>query len=162
MNYCMIVAIDKNNGIGQNQCIPWHIPEDLKYFAKLTKGNGKNAVLMGRKTYESIGKPLPKRLNIIITSNKEMYTNTDNTIFVNNNDLEIEKICEMFNIETLWIIGGATIYNMFIHKTKELYVTEINEDYMCDTFFVKNYQSYFTYCQTIQKENKIEYKKYFS
>ena len=69
MNFKLIVAVDKNNGIGKNNKIPWYFSEDLKYFAKMTKGGGNNAIIMGRKTYESIGNyPLPKRTNIIISS----------------------------------------------------------------------------------------------
>ena len=97
MKYCMIVAIDKENGIGKQNSLPWHIPEDLKYFAKLTKGKGNNAVIMGRKTYESIGKPLPNRLNIIITTQKDKYQDSKNClftdldgvgVFLNNNSFE--------------------------------------------------------------------------
>ena len=67
MQFKMIVAIDEKNGIGKKGTIPWYIPEDLKYFSRLTKGNGNNAVIMGRKTYESIGKALPKRKNLVLT-----------------------------------------------------------------------------------------------
>ena len=65
--YKLIVAFDKKRGIGKNNLIPWYLKEDLKHFAKLTIGNKNNAIVMGRKTYESIGKDLPNRYNIIIS-----------------------------------------------------------------------------------------------
>lgn len=157
MKYCMIVATDKYNGIGKNQSIPWHISEDLKYFSKLTKGDGKNAVVMGRKTYESIGKPLPKRLNIVITS--QNYTSSENCIFTDINS--ICGICADRNIETVWIIGGASLYQEYLPRVDELYITLIDEEYDCDTFFPNNYESYFDKSEIIKENNKIIYKKYF-
>ena len=157
MKYCMIVATDINNGIGKNQSIPWHFPEELKYFSKLTKGDGKNAVVMGRKTYESIGKPLPKRLNIVITS--QNYTSSENCIFTDINS--ICGICADKKIETVWIIGGSSIYQKYLPTVDELYLTLINEDYNCDTFFPNNYETYFDKSEIIHENNKLIYKKYF-
>ena len=153
----MIVATDKYNGIGKNQSIPWHIPEDLKYFSKLTKGDGKNAVVMGRKTYESIGKPLPKRLNIVITS--QNYTSSEECIFTDINS--ICGICADNNIETVWIIGGASLYQEYLPRVDELYITLIDEKYDCDTFFPNDYESCFDKSEIIKENNKIIYKKYF-
>jgi len=155
----MIVATDKYNGIGKNQSIPWHIPEDLKYFAKLTKGSGKNAVVMGRKTYESIGRPLPNRFNIVITSKSSLELNTENCVFVNLE--EAEDICNNTDFDEVWIIGGSSIYDIFLQKTDELYVTEIDEAFDCDTFFPNRYKDLFNNCETIKETNKIRYKKYF-
>ena len=160
MKYCMIVATDKNNGFGKNQTIPWHVPEDLKYFSKLTKGNGRNAVIMGRKTYESIGRPLPHRLNIVITSQKNSYNNTDKCIFTDLNS--IENICISNNIEEAWIIGGSSIYQEYMPKIEELYITLIDETYECDTFFVDDYEELFKHSEIIKKTNNITYKKLFT
>ena len=102
----LIAAIAQNNCIGKNNKLPWHLPEDLKHFKKITAGK---TVLMGRKTYESIvgylGKPLPKRKNLVITRNTN-YPVPDQ-VFVYNS---IEKALQDNIDEEIFIIGGAGIY----------------------------------------------------
>ena len=166
MKYNMIVAIDNKNGIGKNNSIPWYFPNDLKYFAKLTRGNGSNAVIMGRKTYESIGKSLPGRVNLVLSS--KYIENKDNVIFIQSID-QIEKICRNNSISTAWIIGGGLLYSHFLKTPKlinELYVTKIDNNYNCDIFFPNQYQSLFKKKELIKKEKEgdieINYLKYFS
>jgi dihydrofolate reductase len=170
----MIVATDIHQGIGKDGSLPWSIPEDLRHFAKLTKGSGKNAVLMGRKTYQSIGRPLPKRFNIVLSSQADVFNHrkseTENIIFVNGDDQqEIKTHCREKNIEELWVIGGASVYSAYFAKVSELYVTEIQEEYHCDTFFMLhcNYKEAFKKSVILNtgytnNGKLIEYKKYFN
>ena len=167
MKIKIIVAIDKKNGIGKDNKIPWYLPNDLKYFSKLTIGNGNNAILMGRKTYESIGKPLPNRINLVISS-RIYHSESTNLKFISNLD-SIEKVLNHYSIDTLWIIGGASIYENFLARPQtidEVYVTEIDNTFNCDTFFPTHNLEYFKNCEIINTEtsyeNKITYKKFFS
>ena len=115
MNFKLIVAVDKNNGIGKNNKIPWYFSEDLKYFAKMTKGSGNNAIIMGRKTYESIGNyPLTKRTNIIISYSYKNISSSKHK-FVTSPE-EAINFCTTQNFDEVWIIGGATIYDYFLRR----------------------------------------------
>jgi len=150
MKINMIVATDNKGGIGKNNSLPWSIKEDMRYFRLSTTGNGKNAIVMGRKTHESIGMLLPKRENIIITRNTK-YTspnlkcsNVDIQPIIKNNVESVIEHCKERNIEILWVIGGAEIYNLFMNVTDELYLTKIDYDYRCDTFFPLNFEENFT------------------
>lgn len=139
MKYKIIVAMDEKNGIGKANALPWHYSEDLKYFSKTTKSKGLNinAVIMGRKTYESIGRALPERVNYVLSRSLKRE-NVDSNILVFNNLEELLKDITAKQFNECWIIGGAKIYNLFLEKTNlisEIYVTKINKDYDCDTFF---------------------------
>lgn len=124
----LLVAYDLNRVIGIDNKMPWHIPEELKYFKKVTMGK---AMVMGRKTFESIGRPLPGRLNIIVTRNKE-YEADGVEVF---HDLQkaIERGKEYS--EEVVIIGGAEIFNLSIDFADRLYITIIRKEYEGDTFF---------------------------
>ena len=139
MKYNLIVATDNKNGIGKGNELPWHYPEDLKYFSKTTKSKGLNinAVVMGRKTYESIGKALPQRVNYVLSRSLKRE-NVDKQINLFDNFEELLKDLKKNKFNECWIIGGAEIYNLFLEKTdliNEIYITKINKDYNCDTFF---------------------------
>ena len=142
----MIVAVDKKNGIGKSNSIPWYLPEDLKRFAKLTKGNGNNAIIMGRKTFESIGKVLPKRKNLVLTRQEKNKDNLENLLYFNSFQ-DMDKHCEEAKYDEVWVIGGSSLYKQYISRIDELYVTEVDGDFDCDTFFVNKYQSYFNQCE---------------
>ena len=146
-NAKMIVAMDDNNGIGLKNNLPWYFPEDLKYFSKTTKGNGNNAIVMGRNTWNSLPKkPLPNRFNIILTRN---ITEEDRKIegkYGKNGTTEvkwfdnintIKTFCNERKFDDVWIIGGESIYKEFIDDEDVtcLYVTRIKGDYNCDTLF---------------------------
>ena len=142
MNVNLIAAYDINcYGIGKDNKIPWHDKNDMKFFKKVTIGNGNNAVIMGRKTFESIGnKPLPNRLNIVLS--KTLKTNKD---FILKHTLE-EAIdcCKTLKIESVFIIGGASIYKEALEKdiVDILYLNRIvsglqTSDF--DTFFPIEY-----------------------
>jgi len=134
MNINIIVAYCKNRGIGINNKLPWNYPEDLKQFAKITKGNGNNAVIMGRKTYESIGRQLPRRYNIILSRNKIFNGSATQTVKSLENAIEI---CKERNFDEVFIIGGQSVYEEALNKklVHKIYATEIDKEYKCDTFF---------------------------
>lgn len=121
----IIAAIGKNRELGIDNKLIWDIPSDLKFFRKTTSGH---TVLMGRKTYESIGRPLPKRRNIVISRDTELKI--ENVEVYNNIDEALKNITE-----ELFIIGGENIYSQFIDKADKLYITEIEESYDADAYF---------------------------
>jgi len=141
MPFKIIVAKDEKAGIGLNNKLPWHFKEDMKQFVKHTRGNGKNAVLMGRNTWDSLpSRPLVGRHNLVLTTTSRLTTN--NTSFFKNMVCALEYVSNS-TFEDVWIIGGEKVYNDFMTHdelnklVKEVYVTEINGDYGCDTFFKK-------------------------
>ena len=144
-NYNLIVACSKDFGIGINGKLPWNIPNDLKKFAKLTKGKGNNAIIMGRKTWDSLPiQPLPNRFNIVLTSNTELinkYQEYDNLIFLQSYK-DIDNFCLSKSFDNVWIIGGASIYEYYLSCgfIKYIYLTYIDKLYDCDTFikFIDN------------------------
>lgn len=141
--YEIVVALSKNLGIGKNNKLPWNIKEDLKHFKELTVNN---IVVMGRKTYFSLpekNRPLPNRINIIITNNPNDYKNTENIIFTN---LENFYKCIQNVKKKIFIIGGQEIYKLFINETTKMHLTYIDKNYDCDVKFpsfknfeIKNY-----------------------
>ena len=129
MKVKMIVAMDEQNGIGLNNKLPWYFKEDMKYFSKITKGNGNNAIVMGKNTWLSIPKkPLPKRHNIILSKTQNYNGDGYETLR--------EFSCN-YNYDELWIIGGSQIYNLFMNNemVDEIHITKIKGNYHCDTFF---------------------------
>ena len=129
MSINIIAAMAKNRVIGINNKLPWNIPNDLKYFKKLTSQN-KSAVVMGRKTYESIGKVLEGRRNIIISNNKSFQA--DGAIVESSFDMALSQCDEGKDI---FIIGGSTIYEMALKRCDYLYLTVIHKALPGDTYF---------------------------
>lgn len=121
-----IVAMDQNRAIGRNNKLPWHLPADLKYFKRVTMGH---PILMGRKTYESIGKPLPGRDNIVITRNPEYKAEGCTVVH------SPEEAARLFDGKEVFVIGGAEIFKQFYSFADKLYVTIIHHDFEADTFF---------------------------
>ena len=119
--------MDRNRVIGRGGALPWHISSDLKNFKKITMGK---PILMGRKTHDSIGKPLPGRENIILTNNKK-YSAEGCT--VKNTLDEVYSYCEE-QLE-LVVMGGAILYSQTLDKADKLYITEVNASVNGDTFF---------------------------
>jgi len=121
----IIVAMSKNRVIGDSNTLIWHLPEDLKRFKQLTTGN---AIVMGRKTYESIGRPLPNRRNIIITRDKDYSIEGCEVV----NSLE-----EAFLItgSDCFVIGGGEIYKQSLSYSEKIYLTLIDKDFEGDTEF---------------------------
>jgi dihydrofolate reductase len=122
----LLVAIGKNNVIGKNGKIPWSLPADMKHFVELTRGK---SVIMGRKTFESIGKPLPHRKNIIISSN----FHAEGCTVVSS----IEDALKASDSEEVMIIGGASIYEQFLPLSDKMYITFVDYNGPGDTFFPK-------------------------
>lgn len=124
----IIVAYDRNKTIGKNNQLPWNLPRDLAYFKKVTMGH---PIVMGRKTYESIGRPLPGRKNIIVTRNRD-YKHEGCTVI--HSIEEIKEIAQRENGE-VFVIGGAEIFKDVLQEADRLYVTYIDEEFHGDTFF---------------------------
>ena len=123
----MIAAMANNRVIGLENKMPWHLPADLQHFKKVTTGK---PLIMGRKTFESIGRPLPGRRNIIITRNSE-YT-AQGIEVVTTPDAALELVA---TAEEVMIIGGGNIYEQFLPKAERLYLTFIDLDVKGDTQF---------------------------
>lgn len=120
-----VVAMDENRAIGKDNDLPWYLPNDLKHFKKTTMGK---PIVMGRKTYESIGKPLPGRENIVVTRD-ESYKAEGTTIVHS-----VDEVLKM-NAEEICVIGGTEIFNMFLPAADRLYITEIHHTFEADTYF---------------------------
>lgn len=129
MNISCIVAVAKNNVIGKDNGIPWYLPKDLQYFKKMTMGRH---ILMGRANYESIGKPLPKRTNVIIT--RDPYYIVSNCLIAHSIE-EALGIAYDNGEEDAFIIGGGNIYEQTKDLWDTLYITEIDLEVEGDTFF---------------------------
>lgn len=123
----IIAAIARNNALGKNNKLIWHLPADLKRFKNITNGHH---IIMGRKTFESLGKPLPNRTTIIITRNKN-YKVKD-CIVVNSLKEALEKANED---ENPYILGGAEIYKQAMNLADQLDVTLIHHEFQADAFF---------------------------
>lgn len=124
----LLVAHDPNRVIGANNDLPWHIPEDLAYFKKMTMGK---AMVMGRKTYESIGKPLPGRLNIVVTRNKDF--SAEGVVVVHDLHEAIEQAKEYH--DEVMIIGGSEIFRLTLGMADRLYITFIQQAFSGNTYF---------------------------
>ncbi|AKO91717.1 type 3 dihydrofolate reductase [Priestia filamentosa] len=123
-----IVAMDDNNLIGKDNALPWHLPADLAYFKKVTTNH---TIVMGRKTYESIGRPLPKRKNVVLTHSTSFQEEGVTVIH------SLDELKEMANHsnEELFIIGGARLYEQLLPVADRLYVTHIRATFDGDTHF---------------------------
>ena len=129
----VIVAISENNGIGKDNQLPWKYKDDMRFFSRNTIGAGNNAALMGKNTWLSIGKPLRNRMNIVVS-----------TTLSESQDITVSKsiegailLADGASINTLWVIGGYSIYEWFINNkiADELIISKIPGHYECDTFF---------------------------
>lgn len=124
----LIAAMSQNGVIGKNNAMPWHIPEELKYFRKITEGK---PIIMGRKTFESLNsKPLPKRQNIILTHEKNFFAPEVTVV----HSVE-EAIALSSSAQEIMVIGGAAVFQAFLTKATRIYLTVIHENYDGDTFF---------------------------
>lgn len=133
MKISMIAAMAKNRVIGADNDMPWHLPADLQHFKSVTLGK---PIIMGRKTYESIGRALPGRLNIVITSNPD--ASFDGAVTVTSIDAAIERASDA---DEVMIIGGGTIYQTCLESANRLYLTFIDLEVAGDTYF-PDYESH--------------------
>ena len=125
MNLSIIVAMSKNRVIGKDNKMPWHLSNDLKNFKKITVGK---TIVMGRLTYDSIGKPLPERKNIILSRNL-----IDSNVFIFDNFEEVLNFTK--DEDEVFIIGGQDIYSQTIDKVNKLYLTTIDANIEGDKYF---------------------------
>lgn len=128
MEIALIVAVDENNGIGHNNQLLCHLPNDLRYFKRVTSGS---AVLMGRKTYDSIGRPLPNRLNLVVS--KSVHHIEGCEVFASVEDAI--KFAQVNKQATLFIIGGDSIYKQALSLCNKIYLTRIHHRFEADAFF---------------------------
>ena len=127
MKISIIVAMAANGVIGRDNQLPWHLPADLKHFKQTTMGK---PILMGRKTYESIGRPLPGRTNIVIT--RDTGYRVDGCIVVNSIDAALAAAGEQ---DEIMVIGGAEFYRQVLPRTDTIYLTRIHDSFDGDTCF---------------------------
>ena len=118
MNISMIAAVGRNLELGKANDLIWHFKEDMKFFKQTTIGN---TVIMGRKTFESLPKPLADRQNIVITNNKNYTAEGADVVF------SLDEALEKCKNENVFIIGGGKIYGEFLPRASKLYLTEIND-----------------------------------
>ncbi|NMM40046.1 type 3 dihydrofolate reductase [Pseudoalteromonas arctica] len=133
MKISMIAAMAKNRVIGQSNKMPWHLPADLQHFKAVTMNK---PVIMGRKTFESIGRPLPGRRNIVISRNTD-YTAAGVDVVISPEDA-ISLVCES---DEVMVIGGGNVYQQFLKSADRLYLTFIDLDVAGDTQFPDYEQS---------------------
>ncbi|WP_047394131.1 dihydrofolate reductase [Cetobacterium sp. ZOR0034] len=148
----LIVAMDKNNLIGYNNYMPWNIPEDLKLFKEITTNN---IVIMGRKTFESIGKALPDRINIVLTNNTNFTSNNIEVFNSPDKALEKAKHLQTQLNKKIFVIGGKSIYEYFFPQVEELHISHIKGDYSGDTHFPEIDLSTFTLIKQIEFNNFV-------
>lgn len=122
----IIVAIDQRGGIGIDNKLPWHLPEDLAHFKQITSGH---PIIMGRKTFDSIGRALPNRRNIVISRNRAWQHAGVECL------ASLEAAQAAVAAQDAYIIGGAEIYQQALPLADELIITEIQKDFSCDAFF---------------------------
>lgn len=122
----IIVATGENNAIGKDNQLLWHLPADLRHFREITSGH---TIIMGRKTFDSVGKPLPKRRNIVVTRQDIQIEGCE---VVKSIDEALE-LCK--DEHEVFIAGGAEIYRQAMDKTDRIYLTRVHQSFDADTFF---------------------------
>jgi len=144
-----IAAMARNRVIGANGGIPWHLPEDFRWFKRATMGG---VVVMGRKTFQSLGKPLPGRRNVVVSSRFEAP------------GVEVISSLEQLNVDDyapapVWIIGGAQIYDQALSKCSDLYLSVVDLEPVGDTFFPK-FEHLFRFESVVEKHEGFEVHHY--
>ncbi|MFH1867296.1 MAG: dihydrofolate reductase [Patescibacteria group bacterium] len=144
MNFSVIAAIDKNRGLGKDGKLTWNLPGDLKHFQSVTteveRSGTLNAVIMGRTTWDSLpekSKPLAKRLNVVLTRNKN-FSVPEGVIIASSLDQALDSLSSIGEgVNKVFVIGGASVYTQAIQHPAcdRIYLTEIDKVFDCDTFF---------------------------
>ena len=127
MRVSIIAAMDRNRLIGNNNQLPWHLPADLAHFKKVTMGK---PIIMGRKTYESIGRPLPGRTNIVLTRSADFHA--EGVVIAESLEQALEHAA---GNDEVMIIGGSSVYELALPEADRLYLTHIREAYQGDAWF---------------------------
>jgi dihydrofolate reductase len=129
MRIALVAALSTNRVIGRDNTLPWHLPGDLQYFKRITMGK---PLLMGRKTYESIGRPLPGRTNIVLTRNPHVAASG---IVVVSSPERALQLAQQEGAEELMVIGGEAVYRAMLPLAQRLYLTEVHAQVDGDAFF---------------------------
>jgi len=132
MKVALITAVAENNAIGLNNKMPWYIPGELAYFKKMTMGK---PIIMGRKTFESLGKPLPGRVNIVITRDEMWKKEGVHVAHSLQQALNIAEEHITQQEQEVMVIGGAQIYQQVLPLTTKIYMTRVCKSFKADTFF---------------------------
>lgn len=125
-----LVAVSENNAIGKDNALPWHLPEDLKFFKRTTMGK---PIIMGRKTFDSMGRVLPGRLNVVLSRNADLKLPEGVLLFKDIHTAEAH--LEAAGVEEAFIIGGGEIFRQTMDDADRLYVTRVHGNVEGDTFF---------------------------
>ena len=142
----IIVAIANENVIGKDNQLIWHLPEDLKRFKEITSGH---KIIMGRKTFESLGRVLPNRKHIILCNDMEMDIDNENVEVLD----DISKLDKYIKSdEECFVIGGATIYKLLMPYANKMYITKINQSFEGDVWFPEIKEEW----QEVSKEKGIK------
>ena len=134
MKVIQIVAIDENNGIGKDNKLLFHLLNDLKHFKSITENS---YIITGRKNYESIGRNLPNRTTVIVTNDKDYKYKNDKTkdcLIAGSIEYALE-LCDFYNQDKVFIIGGGEIYKQTLKYTDEIYLTEVKTKVDADVFY---------------------------
>lgn len=166
MKFDLVVAVDSELGIGKNNKLPWRLKNDLNYFRELTchtaQRHKMNAVIMGRKTWESLpskSKPLLDRLNIVVSRNKD-YVLPEGVLLAGSLDQALA-LSKQYAASNVFVIGGSELFKEALqHKDLgHIYVTEIQQSFACDTFFPKDLTGFpLIWSSGLKNENGIEYR----
>lgn len=183
MKFALIAAVEKNNGLGKNNALVWRLSVDMKHFTEVTttineqekyRPNGTfqsprkmNAVIMGRKTWESIPekhRPLAKRFNIILTrevGNESARSDDERVMWTNSLESALKTCQNRANIENVFVIGGAMLYAEAIKhpECKTIYLTRIDQSFDCDAFFPTIDETIFKISERsgLKKENGLDF-----
>ncbi len=152
MKLTAIVAMTPDRIIGKDGGLPWHLPDDLKFFKKQTSGH---PIVMGRKTFDSIGKPLPKRQNIVITHDPAWHHDGVETIHSPKDLNELPLIDQQ-----VFIIGGAQIYQFFLPYLEDLIITHVPEAHPGDTIF-PDYEADFPQSELVWEQEDFTIRRHF-
>ena len=147
-----VVAMTADRVIGRAGNLPWHLPEDLAFFKRTTTGH---PIVMGRKTYESIGRPLPKRRNIVLTRDRNWSAEGVEVI---HQPKELELLPGIEG--QVFIIGGSEIYTAFLPRLDDLLVSHVYENYEGDTWF-PDFQAGFPHSEILESHAMFEVRRYF-
>lgn len=145
-----IVAMSSNRVIGREGKLPWHYPDDLKFFKKTTLGH---PILMGRATFDSIGKPLPGRQNIVLSRSMEPREG----LTVIRDVAELTTVCPADS--TIFVIGGAQVFADLLPRCDELYLTHITPEYEGDVF-LPPFENLFSMNEIIEQNGDLEFRRY--
>lgn len=121
-----IVAVDEKNGMANDEGIPWHLPEDVRYFRDQTKGS---IVLMGFNTYLEFKSPLPDRQNLVVSRDDRPLREGFSPV------VDVDKLIAETD-KDIWVIGGAKLFSSLLYKVDELYITKLEGDFNCTKFFI--------------------------